>query len=97
MQSTDFFVTVEYTPLLSSGDLPRNNLQARDDSVQPSLRYPYSGQAFDGEQGRAASRSFELKSFVQSLRVYSLPGASWRICNLDVSIQNASERMYSLL
>ena len=53
MQSTDLSVIVEYTPLLSSGDLPRNNLQARDDSVQPSLRYPYSGQAFDGEQGQS--------------------------------------------
>jgi len=44
---SEYTISIEYTPLLSSGDLPRNNLQARDDSVQPSLRYPYSGQAFD--------------------------------------------------
>lgn len=46
--SSSAFHAVQYTPLLSSGELPRANLQARDDFVQPSLRYPYSGQAFDG-------------------------------------------------
>ena len=40
--------TVEYTPLISA-DAPKATLEARDDSVQPSKRYPYSGQSFDGE------------------------------------------------
>ncbi|GAA6021632.1 hypothetical protein JCM10207_008091 [Rhodosporidiobolus poonsookiae] len=40
------FVQVNYTAFLGS-EQPRSGLQARDDAVEPSERYAYSGQAFD--------------------------------------------------
>ncbi|CAD6570218.1 MAG: hypothetical protein CYPHOPRED_003818 [Cyphobasidiales sp. Tagirdzhanova-0007] len=42
----DYVISLEYTPLVSA-DQPRTSLEARDDSVDPSKRYPYSGQSFD--------------------------------------------------
>lgn len=49
--------TVEYTPLTSAEE-PRASLEARDDYQDPSLRYAYSGQAFDGRRNHYDQRAF---------------------------------------
>lgn len=44
---SNYTISVNYTSNLEAV-LPRTTLMARDDTVVPSLRYPYSGESFGG-------------------------------------------------
>jgi len=42
----NYTITIQYESMLDSGNQAESSLEARDDSVYPSLFYPYSGQSF---------------------------------------------------